>query len=117
MRPLSIKLIMMDIKSTYFIFDLDGTLADTLQDIVYSVNIMLESMHMPERSTEEIKQCIGSGIHKVIETLTGSHDTSFIERGVSCFRESYADHLLDHTSLYKGVEELVSHSDFRGSGT
>ena len=106
---------MIKIKDTYFIFDLDGTITDTLPDIVFSVNTMLEKINMPKRSEQEVKLSIGFGIHKVVETLTEIQDKAFIENAVSFFRESYEKHFLDNTFLYEGVKEFVSHRDFRGS--
>ena len=105
----------MNMKDTYFIFDLDGTLADTLPDIISSVNTMLERMQLPPREAEEIKRSIGSGIHQVVKNLTNIQESRLIDQAVSYFRESYEKHFLDKTQLYDGAKEFVSNPSFKGS--
>ncbi len=49
------------------IFDLDGTLLDTLEDLKDSLNVVLDKKHLPERTLEEVRQFVGNGIHNLIE--------------------------------------------------
>lgn len=50
-----------------YIFDLDGTLLDTLQDLAASTNYALRSSAMPERSIEEVRRFVGNGVKKLME--------------------------------------------------
>ncbi|MBN1521405.1 MAG: HAD hydrolase-like protein [Candidatus Aureabacteria bacterium] len=102
-------------KDTYFIFDLDGTLADTLRDIAKSVNFMLQKMNQTPKKIEDIKAAVGSGIHAVVRQLTDFQDESRIEKAVSLFRKHYEKHLLDNTLLYDGVKEFLGLPDVMAS--
>ena len=99
----------------YFIFDLDGTLTDTLQDIACAVNYMLKKNGFLSKSLEEIKNSIGAGITEVVKHLTQSHDEAYIETCVDSFREYYHEHILDKTILYKGVDAFLQTKSFSGS--
>ena len=69
-------------KYTTVIFDLDGTLLDTLQDLTNSVNFALQSMQYPERSLSEIRMFIGNGIRKLIERAAPEETD---EKSSQCF--------------------------------
>ena len=90
------------------IFDLDGTLLDTLQDLAISTNYALESLGYPKRTTEEIRQFVGNGIEKLIERAAPA-DLSQDERKrvLDCFKLHYADHCEDHTAPYEGITDLL----------
>jgi phosphoglycolate phosphatase len=99
----------------YFIFDLDGTLADTLLDIAGGINYMLNKMGLREKTIPEIRHSIGHGIGTLVEEITGKKDESVISRGVSWFAEYYDAHFLDKTCLYDGVREFIALPGFAGS--
>ena len=90
------------------IFDLDGTLLDTLQDLAISTNYALESLGYPKRTTEEIRQFVGNGIEKLIERAAPA-DLSQDERKrvLDCFKLHYATHCENHTAPYDGIIELL----------
>lgn len=97
------------------IFDLDGTLTDTLQDLASSVNHALRSMGMPERSMEEVRQFVGNGVRKLIERAV-PHGTAS-EQTEECFchfRQHYILHCQDNTCLYPGIGEMLCELQRRG---
>jgi phosphoglycolate phosphatase len=91
------------------VFDLDGTLADTGADLAGSVNRTLQSLGIPTHPDPEILEFVGDGVRKLIERSLGEpHQDRFAE-ALERFKKIYADHLLDHTSLYPGVPEILRH--------
>lgn len=90
------------------IFDLDGTLLDTLQDLAISTNFALESCGHPKRTVEEVRRFVGNGIEKLIEKATPA-DISLNERKkiLEVFKLHYAEHCEDHTSPYSGILPLL----------
>ena len=90
------------------IFDLDGTLLDTLQDLAISTNHALKAFGYPQKTTEEIRQFVGNGIEKLIERAAPA-DISANERKrvLDCFKLHYAKHCEDHTAPYEGITELL----------
>ena len=90
------------------IFDLDGTLLDTLQDLDISTNYALEFFGYPKRTTEEIRQFVGNGIEKLIERATPANiSVNERKRVLDCFKSHYAKHCEDHTAPYEGITELL----------
>ncbi len=90
------------------IFDLDGTLLDTLDDLMNSVNFALRKFSFPERTKEEIRSFIGNGVIKLMERST-PEDTDSItqEKCLEVFREHYLMHMYDNTAPYKGIISLL----------
>lgn len=90
------------------IFDLDGTLLNTLEDLMDSVNYVLGICGMPGRSYEEIRHFLGNGIERLLERAVpnGSENPQF-ERVYTLFREHYGVHCNDKTDLYPGIRELL----------
>lgn len=90
------------------IFDLDGTLTDTLEDLYLSVNHALSSCGLPERRREEVKRFVGNGVKKLIERAV-PEDTglSMKEKCFDMFRAHYVIHCQDHTRLYPGIATLL----------
>ncbi len=91
------------------IFDLDGTLLNTLEDLMDSVNYGVKAHHMPERSLEEIRCFVGNGVERLIE-LAVPEGTGDLEREkvFAQFKAHYNIHCNDKTGLYPGVEELLA---------
>lgn len=91
------------------IFDLDGTLLDTLEDLTDSVNYALGCMNYPERTIDEVRKFVGNGIKKLMErAVPEGTSAQNIENALELFKEHYAIHNLDKTKPYDGVVELVS---------
>ena len=102
------------------IFDLDGTLTYTLQDLADSANYALRRMRWPERSLDEIRQFVGNGVHKLIERAAPSAfegrpvEASQVEACFAHFRRHYLVHCQDHTTLYPGISDLLTALKERG---
>ena len=90
------------------IFDLDGTLLDTLQDLAISTNFALNSCNYPKRTVEEVRRFVGNGIEKLIERSTPA-DISSDERQkiLKIFKAHYAEHCENHTVPYDGILPLL----------
>lgn len=97
------------------IFDLDGTLLDTLQDLAQSVNYALDKFGLPQRSLEEIRNFVGNGIGKLIERSVPAGSNKLIfEQVFSTFKAHYAIHSMDNTRCYDGINELMDELYSRG---
>ena len=101
------------------IFDLDGTLADTGQDITNALNYALDPFGVREYSLEETKAMVGSGISKLLESLIPDDSPVAIEMRnnngqkpedlvLSRFLEYYDNHLIDNTDAYPHVKETLA---------
>lgn len=91
------------------IFDLDGTLTDTLEDLWLSTNYALRSCGMPERTVGEVRRFVGNGVGKLIErAVPEGTETAQTERCFSAFRSHYVVHCQDHTRLYPGIATLLT---------
>lgn len=90
------------------IFDLDGTLLDTLDDLANSVNHALGAHGYPLRSKEEIRRFLGNGIavllQKSVPEGTSEENCSL---ALNCFRQHYVQHCLDLTRPYDGILPLL----------
>lgn len=100
--------------STY-IFDLDGTLLDTLGDLASSVNYALRMHNMPEHSLEDIRRFVGNGVRKLMERAVpqGAQNPCFDE-AFATFRQYYMQHSLDTTRPYEGIPETLEALKARG---
>lgn len=91
------------------IFDLDGTLLDTLEDLYRSVNFALEKSGFPKRSREEVRLFVGNGALNLIKCAvpegTPQEDR---DRVYADFAAHYAAHCFDHTGPYYGIAELLT---------
>jgi phosphoglycolate phosphatase len=101
-------------KTTY-IFDLDGTLLDTLQDLAAAVNFALRKNGMEEHSIDDIRRFVGNGVRKLIERAVpdGSKNPR-IEEVFADFRSYYMQHSLDATKPYDGITEILQELKQRG---
>jgi phosphoglycolate phosphatase len=100
--------------STY-IFDLDGTLLDTLTDLAASCNYALRTHGMPEHSIDDVRRFVGNGVRKLMERAIpeGEANPDF-EATFATFREHYMHHSLDTTKPYPGIMETLSELKARG---
>ena len=90
------------------IFDLDGTLLDTLVDLTNSVNHTLTHYQQPNRSIDEIQSFIGNGVRILLQRSFPTPMTeSFLEEALSVFRSHYSIHMNDHTKMYEGLEPVL----------
>ena len=90
------------------IFDLDGTLLDTLDDLCNSVNYSLRTNNFPERSLAEVRTFVGNGIRLLIErSVPEGTSKELIDRTFECFKTYYAVHCNDKTKTYPGVMDML----------
>ena len=91
-----------------YIFDLDGTLLDTLKDLTDSTNYALRHSGMPEHTIDEIRDFVGNGVKKLIERAVpdGLNNPKF-EETYEHFREHYLTNSLHTTQPYPGVMDML----------
>ena len=90
------------------VFDLDGTVLDTLEDLKNAANHGLSAWGYPERTLDEVRRFVGNGIRKLIERAvppgTGEAEINKVHES---FTEFYKVHCADNTRLYSGIPELL----------
>lgn len=100
--------------STY-IFDLDGTLLDTLGDLAASVNYALRSVGLPEHSIDDVRRFVGNGVRLLmVRAIEGGDSNPRFEEAYATFRSHYMEHGLDTTQPYPGIMELLKELKARG---
>lgn len=85
------------------LFDLDGTLADTLGDLRDAVNNALQQLRFPLRSSAEIQAAVGHGVRNLILQSLPADAATCADQALAFFRSYYAEHLLVHTQPYPGI--------------
>ena len=98
-----------------YIFDLDGTLLDTLNDLATSVNYALRTHHMPEHSIDDVRHFVGNGVRMLmIRAVPDGEQNPQFEAAFQTFREHYMVHSLDTTHPYQGIPELLAELKAQG---
>lgn len=98
-----------------YIFDLDGTLLYSLEDLEISANYALRQFGMPERTMDEVRRFVGNGVRKLMERAIPDGDKNpLFNETYSTFRKHYLQHNLDHTRPYDGVEAMLHELKRRG---
>ena len=93
---------------TAVLFDLDGTLLDTLDDLTASTNAALSAFSLPPRTREEVRRFVGNGAERLIRlALPGKETDPPVEEVLKAFREHYNAHCLDRTRPYVGILEAL----------
>ena len=91
-----------------YIFDLDGTLLDTLGDLAASVNFALRTHGMPEHSLDDVRRFVGNGVRKLMErAVPDGADNPLFDEAFATFRQHYMAHSLDTTRPYEGIPETL----------
>lgn len=102
---------------TTVIFDLDGTLLNTLEDLRAAVNHALTRFGYPIKNLEEVRLAVGNGVGKLMErVLPGGLENPDFEDCLSAFREYYSQHLQDRTKPYPGILETLTLLKEQGYG-
>lgn len=97
------------------IFDLDGTLLDTLTDLSNSVNYALGQHGFPRHSEDAIRQMVGNGIYVLMEkAVPGGKENPSYERCLKEFREHYEVHKKDFTKPFPGIMEFLKTASKKG---
>ena len=97
----------MERKYKAVIFDMDGTILNTLDDLTSAVNVTMDRFGYPRRTTEQVRRAVGNGVRKLIERVLpgGEHDPHFSE-AYEFYVEYYTAHALIKTAPYDGIPEL-----------
>ena len=97
------------------IFDLDGTLLNTLEDLADAVNFVMRKNHYPQRTIEEVRRFVGNGIRRLMELAVPENisETEF-EQVFEEFKNYYTEHCQIKTCAYDGVMPLLKHLDENG---
>ena len=91
-----------------YIFDLDGTLLSTLEDLAISTNYALEKCSMPVRSIDEVRRFVGNGVRKLIErAVPGAETNPRFDEVLSTFKNHYIHHSYDHTAPYPHIIDTL----------
>lgn len=97
------------------IFDLDGTLLYTLEDLHASTNFALESEGLPKRSLDEVRRFVGNGIRKLIErAVPDGCAPDVTDRVFAAFKRHYAENCMVLTRPYPGIPEMLDALKARG---
>ncbi len=90
------------------IFDLDGTLADTLPDIAAAVNVGLRAFNRPEAPLATVRMWVGEGLPTLCaRALAASPGDEHVKRMVQIVTDSYREHRLDQTRPFDGIPDLL----------
>ncbi len=95
-------------------FDLDGTLADTLADIAAAGNHAYAAVGRQPRAVADFRTLAGQGLERLIRDGLGRADEDEVARAVRAFHEYYATHRYDHTAPYPGIGALLDELKRRG---
>ena len=91
------------------IFDMDGTILNTIEDLADTMNYALRQYNMPERTLKEITSFVGNGIRMLVErAVPDNTDEDTIEKVFCCFHEYYKDHCAIKTRPYDGVCQVIA---------
>lgn len=90
------------------VFDLDGTLLNTLEDLADATNYALRTMQMPERTIGEVRAFVGNGVRRLMElSVPGGFDNPKFEETFAVFKKYYGEHCNDKTRAYDGVVPVL----------
>lgn len=96
-------------KYTTILFDLDGTILNTVEDLNGSLNFVLKKYGLPLRSVKETARFLGNGIRRLIELGAGETvPAETVDAMFADFKAHYEVHCLDKTRPYEGIPELVA---------
>ena len=90
------------------LFDLDGTLLDTLQDMTDSVNHTMRALGKAERTETEVRAFVGNGARRLMELSLETQDEGEVQRALDIYLPHYAAHCRDKSAPYEGVLEAMA---------
>ena len=101
------------------VFDLDGTLIDTLEDLAEAVNFALEKRGLPLHGLEEYRQMVGHGVRNLVKqaleaSMAEAPGDEYIDAALADFKEYYSAHIDVHTRPYQGIPELLAALNAKG---
>lgn len=89
------------------LYDLDGTLVDTGEDIANAANYMIEALYGAPLPPEVIRRFVGQGLHDLVKRCLDTDDPARIRRGLELFEAYYTQHLTDYSTLYPSTLEVL----------
>ena len=90
------------------IFDMDGTLTDTLADLYDSVNEMLDHFNFPRRSLDEVRQFVGNGSRKLMIRALPADKADCVDAALDFYNDCYARNCLNKVKPYAGIMEMLA---------
>ena len=98
-----------------YVFDLDGTLLNTINDLAASVNFALKEYGMSQHTVDEVRNFVGNGVKKLMErAVPDGLDNPLFEDAYATFKKHYLEHGLDTTKPYPGIVDLLRELKKRG---
>jgi len=102
------------IKPVMVLIDVDGTLVDSVPDLAYCVDRMMEQLDMPVRGEQAVRQWVGNGVERLvrralINQLDGEPEDALFEKAMPIFMDLYAENTSGRSSLYPGVAEGIAY--------
>ena len=95
-------------KNTAIIWDLDGTLLDTLEDLADATNAAMDRFGFPRRTLEEVRRFVGNGAKRLlIQAVPAGSSDEKVEQVLAWFQSYYAGHCRIKTRPYAGVLEAL----------
>lgn len=94
-------------KTKLVIFDLDGTLLDTISDLGEACNYALKTLDMPTHPIDAYRKMVGNGFRKLVERCAPEANEETVEQLVRLSRDYYDEHCMVHTHPYPGIPELL----------
>jgi phosphoglycolate phosphatase len=101
-------------KPAMVLIDVDGTLVDSVPDLAYCVDEMMDVLEMPRRGEAAVRQWVGNGVERLvrralINQLDGEPDEALYEKAMPIFMDLYAENTSGRSSLYPGVAEGIAY--------
>ncbi len=91
----------------HLVFDLDGTLVDTKDDLAEAVNVALMSIGLPREDPRTLWGYVGQGARTLVERALGATHAHRLDEAVAVFMPWYREHLLDHAAVYDGLWPVI----------
>jgi phosphoglycolate phosphatase len=96
------------------LIDLDGTLVDTVPDLAYSADVMMQRLGLPPRGEAAVRAWIGNGVERLVKrtllgAVDGEPDVELFERAHPIFLEIYREHVCTYSKLFDGVSEGLTY--------
>lgn len=98
----------------HMVFDLDGTLVDSLTDIANAANHVLTQLGLAPLSIDVVRSYIGDGARVLLQRALGERYQSRVDEALALFLPRYTQHLLDHTRTYDGIPEALAELSMAG---
>ena len=96
------------------LFDLDGTLVNSIEDLAISTNEVLKLHGLPTYDISQYRLFVGNGVKKLMERALGQEHIDLLDGCLNDFQKIYRQHCLDHTLPYQGIKELID--DLKAKG-